>query len=272
MPRIIDNAICIRHIDWSETSQIVVLLTENFGKIRGIAKGSKRTSPSAINRFSGGIELLTQGQVIARTKPTEAMAAITEWDLKNNYHAFRKKLNLHRIAMFGPDLANALLPDDAPHPNSYHNLVAFLDTLASLYSSNSNDTQNHITSATAIFQWLMLNDAGYRPNLIADVKTGEVLPDQETYNFDPIAGGLTLAPINEDWRVRKKTIATLRILDEITNKHSESETPIPQTFKHMHDILVGSDLSTLQRASRLLCVYIRALLDKQLPTMKFILE
>ena len=56
MSRFKDQAVCIRMIDWSETSQIVALLTREHGVLRGLAKGSKRMSPSAISRFSGGIE------------------------------------------------------------------------------------------------------------------------------------------------------------------------------------------------------------------------
>ena len=45
VPRLTDNAICIRDLDWSESSQVVVLLTEAHGKVRGLAKGSRRNSP-----------------------------------------------------------------------------------------------------------------------------------------------------------------------------------------------------------------------------------
>ncbi|MEO1235807.1 MAG: recombination protein O N-terminal domain-containing protein, partial [Planctomycetota bacterium] len=75
MPRFKDQAICIRDVDWSETSQVVVLLTETRGKVRGWAKGSRRQSPSSIQRFSGGIELLTAGQVVATTRPSTELAA-----------------------------------------------------------------------------------------------------------------------------------------------------------------------------------------------------
>ncbi|MHC4433863.1 MAG: DNA repair protein RecO, partial [Planctomycetota bacterium] len=37
-----DMAICIRAVDYSETSQIVTLFARDTGKIGAIAKGSKR--------------------------------------------------------------------------------------------------------------------------------------------------------------------------------------------------------------------------------------
>jgi recombinational DNA repair protein (RecF pathway) len=37
-----DRAVCIRTVDYSETSQILTLFGRLSGKIRAIAKGSKR--------------------------------------------------------------------------------------------------------------------------------------------------------------------------------------------------------------------------------------
>ncbi|MHC4990131.1 MAG: DNA repair protein RecO, partial [Planctomycetota bacterium] len=64
MPTIQDQAVCIRHWDFSETSQTVSLLSREHGVIRGLAKGAKREKGT----FSGGIDLLTVGEVVAITK------------------------------------------------------------------------------------------------------------------------------------------------------------------------------------------------------------
>ena len=77
MPRFKDQAICIRHIDWSETSQIVALLTEQLGIIRAVAKGSRRTSPGSVQRYSGGVELLTLGQAVGMIKSSVDLASLT---------------------------------------------------------------------------------------------------------------------------------------------------------------------------------------------------
>ncbi|MBM4027044.1 MAG: DNA repair protein RecO, partial [Planctomycetes bacterium] len=37
-----DQAICLRTVDYSETSQVVTLFARQAGKVRAIAKGSKR--------------------------------------------------------------------------------------------------------------------------------------------------------------------------------------------------------------------------------------
>ena len=48
-----DTAICIRALDYSESSQIVTFFTRATGKVDAIAKGSKRTG----SRFDGPIEI-----------------------------------------------------------------------------------------------------------------------------------------------------------------------------------------------------------------------
>ena len=104
MPRIKDQAICLRLLDWSETSQIVQLLTREHGKVSGLAKGSKRFAPSSIARFSGGIELMTGGELLANHKPTTDLLNITEWDLQQPWwHA------ASQVLLLAPELRGASL-------------------------------------------------------------------------------------------------------------------------------------------------------------------
>ncbi|GAB4108734.1 MAG: DNA repair protein RecO [Phycisphaeraceae bacterium] len=244
MPRFKDQAICIRHIDWSETSQVVVLLTQEHGKLRGLAKGSKRQSPSSVQRFSGGIELLTLGQVVAVTRPTAELATLTEWDLQNDYHHLRCDFHAQRLAMYAADLCHALLADEDPHPGAFEAMSCFLEALR--------DREQHAL-ALLHFQWALLTDCGYRPELERDVRLGSELKAEKAYTFDPIAGGLTNENGIADWRVRRRTVELLRTLAK-------------------GEPLTGADHETIDRANRLLCVYARSILDKELPTMRCVLN
>jgi len=243
MPRFKDQAICIRHIDWSETSQVVVLLTQAHGKLRGIAKGSKRTSPSSVQRFSGGIELLTMGQVVAVTKRTAELATLTEWDLQENYPHLRRDLQAQRLAMYAADLSDAMLADDDAHPGAFEALKAFLEALPEADGRQA---------ALLNYQWRLLEDCGYRPELDRDIRRDGPMGKVKAYTFDPIAGGLTVENGIADWRVRGQTVALLR-------KVAAGE------------LIDGCDGDSVGRANRLLCVYVRSILDKQLPTMGVVL-
>ena len=257
MARIKDQAICIRHREWSETSQVVWLLCEQHGKVRGLAKGSRKTSPSSIARFSGGIDLLTRGQVMFVTKPTAELATITEWDLQKPHRHFRTDLRSQHLGLYAADLANAFLADHDPHPVAFAALARVLGELG--------DPARH-EGAVLRYQWDLLQDAGFRPELHQDAQTGGRLADRETYTFDAEAGGLTEAPgtvraKNSSWRVRRQTVQVLRALGD--NPDTESESGSVPTAE-ARDAVV--------RANRLLCVYARTKLDRELPTMQFLLK
>ena len=54
------RAICLRAIDFSETSQVLTLLTRDEGKVRLMAKGTKRPK----SKTGGAIDLLAEGTVV----------------------------------------------------------------------------------------------------------------------------------------------------------------------------------------------------------------
>ncbi len=246
MPRFKDQAIVLRSTEWSESSQIVVLLTETHGKVRGLAKGSKRQSPSSLQRFSGGIELLTAGQVVATTRPSSELAAVTEWDLQNDHFALRRDLRAQRLAMYAADLCHAMLAEGDVHGGAFVLLGRLLDALC--------DRGADKDVALLRFQCGLLEDCGYRPELDRDVRTGGPLGGAggvKAYGFDPVAGGLTAGAGPADWRVRSSTVDVLRRIA------AGEERP--------------GDGSGVGRANRLLCVYARSILDRELPTMGAVL-
>ena len=71
-----DLAICIRAIDYSETSQIVTFFTRASGKIGAIAKGSKRPKSA----FDGPIEIFSHGRIVFTDSNKEKLATLTEFE------------------------------------------------------------------------------------------------------------------------------------------------------------------------------------------------
>ncbi|MDH3583754.1 MAG: DNA repair protein RecO, partial [Phycisphaerae bacterium] len=166
MPSFTDSAICIRKLDWSETSQIVVLMTEGHGKVSATAKGAKRQSPSTLAKFSGGIELLTAGEAVLITKPTADLANLIEWDLREGHWHLRRDLAGFHRAMYAADLVHHLVQDRDPHPETYRLLKRFLEELAD--SSRG-------AGALLRFQWGLIEDLGFQPILDRDAGTGRRL-------------------------------------------------------------------------------------------------
>jgi DNA repair protein RecO (recombination protein O) len=241
MPTFSDDAICLRLQDWSETSQVLVMLTATHGKLSAVAKGAKRQTPSALARFSGGLELLTLGQAMLIVKSTTDLANLTEWNLLDAHWHLRRELRAFQLGMYAADLTHHMVIDHDPHPGLFEALRQMLAELSEPATRES---------ATLRYQWRLAEELGYRPQLNQDAQTGEELPaDQQTLGFSPIAGGIIVSSVPEAWRVRRRTVDLLRRVaaDETIDQAAAAD---------------------VQRANKLLCAYFRAILDRQLPTME----
>ena len=226
-----DEAVCIRHWDWSETSQTVSLMTREHGIVRGVAKGAKREKGG----FSGGVELLTRGEVQARVKAPGTLATLTSWDLLETFPVLRSNLTAHRVSMHVADVAAGLFEEGDPHPRLHDALV---DTLRRLQGGEAPG------ACLVRFQWIALGESGYRPEIDRDAASGEQLREARVYLFSPRHGGLT-GQASGAWKVRCETVELLRLVaggDEIS----------------------GAPPDRTMRAARLLSSYISEILGREL--------
>jgi len=232
MASIRDEGVCVRHWDWSETSQTVTLLTREHGIVRGIAKGARREKGA----FSGGIELLTRGEIVY--VPKQSMATLTAWDLLEPFPSVRSSLGAYHAGMYMADLIGQLMHEGDPHPSAYDALVAALRGLSGAGESDR---------ALLAFQWAMLDACGYLPEVDKDVRTGRSLPKAATYAFSPSLGGLVADDRGDGsvWRVRAETVSLLRAIGGEAGGAPEATA----------------------RANRLLAAYVRTIVGKEPPSM-----
>lgn len=251
MPTITDNAVCIRRWDFSETSQTVGLFTREHGVIRGLAKGAKRERGS----FSGGIDVLTRGQIVAIVKPGRDLATLTQWSLEEVFWAIRRDLHANRAGLYMADLIYRMAGEPDPHPLLFD---AFVSALRKL------EQPEDIDYALLTFQWILLCETGYKPDL------NTALDQTDVVLFSPTAGGVVNsskdgpAPggrgtehraqsTGNVWRVRGETIELLRSLDAGRS-------------------VLGTQRSAtvVDRANRLLAAYIREILGSEAPTLTWV--
>lgn len=240
MPTLSDTAICLRCWDFSETSQTVSLLTREHGLLRGLAKGARRERGS----FSGGFDLFTRGRIVAIVKPGRDLATLTEWKLEGPHRWLHFDLRANRAAFLAADLAGRMLDVGDPHPVVYDALAAALEEMAG---------PDAVAGALARFQWRLLEDAGYRPELDRDVRSGEDLPDGlDVVGFAPHAGGTVAEAEGTDrWKVRRATLDLLRTL--------AAGAPLP----------AGVPADVLERLNKLLALYARELIGRDLPSLEW---
>lgn len=210
VPTVHDEGICVRHWDWSETSQTVTLLTRQHGLLRCLAKGSKREKSA----FSGGVELLNRASLTAIIKPNSDLATLTSWDLTGPMPHARRAFARYAAAMYAVDLVPRTVHDEDPHPGLFDALSATLDAIA----GEDPCEPDAIGAWLAWFQWRLLDETGSKPELDTDVQTGEPLETAAPVGFAWDLGGLVglashaRAPEGIA-RIRPGTVRVLRGLD-----------------------------------------------------------
>jgi len=249
------EAVCVRHWDWSETSQTVSLMTREHGLVRCLAKGSKREKAP----FSGGVEIATVGHMVAIIRPSSELALLTTWDLSETMHLMRQELGRYHAGMYVIDLVPRLITDYDPDPEGYEGLRAVLGALGSGGDCRS---VGEVHAWLAWYQWRLLEATGSRPELMVDVVSGEELDaGAEVLGFDALQGGLTRDPgaggggvLSGTWRVRRSTVDLMRQLRDGAEPGDLSAQAVEQ----------------LRRLGALLASYIRSLIGSEVGSVRWV--
>ena len=147
-----DKAICIRVIDYSETSQIATFFTRENGKIDIIAKGSKRPKSS----FGGPLEIFSCGQILFTYTPSKKLATLTEFEQSDDYSHISADLFTYNCSLLAAELLNNLTTEYNPHTNLFDSFLEFLQ--------NINEIQDVLLSLI-LFQLALLKEVGLQPVL-----------------------------------------------------------------------------------------------------------
>jgi DNA repair protein RecO (recombination protein O) len=238
MPAVHDEGICIRHWDFSETSQTVSLFGRGLGLVRGLAKGARRERGA----FDGGIDLLSRGEFGAIVKPGRELATLTEWDLLEVFPRLRMDLAANRAAFYMADLVGRMLAPEDPHPALFDRLVDSLRTLGG--ARDPGEPPPDGAGALLSFQWTLLCETGHRPNVDIDIQSVDAV-----LAYRPDAGSFAAATtFGTAWKVRGSTVRALQSLD------AGAALPGPP--------------ESSERANRFLAACVREVLGAEPPTMR----
>ena len=130
MPLVRDQAVCLRVLPYSETSQIVSLLTREHGRVRLIAKGARRHTKAGKSKFDGGLDLLDSGDAVFSFHPEKELSILTEWRLRDGHLGLRDSLRAMYLGQFAAELIERLLEEHDAHPRLFDQLERLLVRLA----------------------------------------------------------------------------------------------------------------------------------------------
>src|ERR1700754_2499049 len=111
MPLARDRSICLRKVEYSETSQILTLFGKTHGLVRVIAKGAHRRTKAGASKFDGGLELLDIGQAVFTFDPGRDLNTLTEWGLREGHLEIRKGLRGMYLGLYACELVANLIEE-----------------------------------------------------------------------------------------------------------------------------------------------------------------
>ncbi len=221
MPLIRDAAVVLGRIDYSESSQILVLFTREHGKVRAIAKGAKRSTKT---RFAPGVDLLDIGTVIfsVRHERAEGLATLTEWKQTQSLSGLREKLDRINAAQYAAEVTARLTEDWDPHVDLFDELI---DTLKSLSESKE------VLEWVVRYQLALLDKIGSLPRFDACVNCGR---EGELTHFSSFEGGLICRSCEvgqvEKWEIAPSTIELLNLPDGGAAPRLSNEKDLQSAF------------------------------------------
>ena len=235
-----DMAICIRAVDFSETSQVITLFTRANGKVSAIAKGSKRPRSA----FDGPIEILSFGKIVFSNSTKEKLATLTEFQ---SAHGGPGLTNLPRdlftlnCGLFAAELVNHLTNDYDPHPELFDSFLQFLKGANEQQATS--DGRRDMLGLLIVFQLTLLKEVGLRPilNACGNCKTNFDEDWPESY-FSSSANGLVCRDCEPSFpdkiRLAKSAAACLANLKQIAESQEETLNEIERLLvSHFTELL-----------------------------------
>jgi DNA repair protein RecO (recombination protein O) len=238
-----DLAICIRAIDYSETSQIVTFFTKAAGKIDAIAKGSKRPK----SPFDGPIEVLSHGNIVFIDPASEKLATLTEFQQQPELLDLHKNLFVLYSCLFAAELLNNLTHDHDPHPELFDSFLQFLQNANEQHSPN--EQQRDILALLILFQLTLLKEIGLQPILSHCVNCKTQYAAHNTQNeiyFSSSANGLICRDCESSFpdriKLSKDASACLSALKNIPDSAEITLKEIEKVLVHHLTELLGRTL------------------------------
>lgn len=234
-----DTAVCIRTIDYSDTSQIVTLFSADNGKLSAIAKGSRRKKTS----FDGPIELFSYGDIIFIPSASGGLATLAEFHQKPVFMPLRRNLYGLNCAMFAAELIAAFTEEHDPHRQLFDSLVNFI------YDIQTADNQDKTLALLILFQLTLLNDIGTKPVINKCTNCLTVFTDQwHRVYFSSLANGLVCADCDQAFADKQNlTMQAASVFAEIR----KIENADVQTLRLIEKVLIYHFTELLHRPPRM---------------------
>jgi DNA repair protein RecO (recombination protein O) len=171
------RAIVLRLVEFSETSLVVTLFTEDFGKVGALAKGARRPKSA----FEGALDLLALVRIVFLRKSSDSLDLLTEARLERRFRSAERDLARLYAGYYVAELLAELTDAGDPHPELF---VAGNETLAAI------DRDAPLAETVLRFELAALRLLGHWPSLASCVVCGREVAGEERVPLSLVAGGV----------------------------------------------------------------------------------
>ncbi|MGC8541986.1 MAG: DNA repair protein RecO [Phycisphaerae bacterium] len=237
------DGICLRVMDFSESSQIVTMLADRYGLVGLIAKGIRKIPKKTSSPLMAPLDVLTTGQVVfIPARQAGHLGVLTAWDVTDHRPNLRRHYQKILMSQVLAEVTMAMgASDDAPG-----------DVLRQLDRTISDLTVNDSLRPFVAYLKYAAAAAGYAPDLISC--TGCKTPLHSHASMMRSAVGLFCDDCcGTDVAIR----INRRILVALDRLPPPSDLPNPQ-------LQPPSDPAALIQAAQLLLLHLRATLEDRL--------
>jgi len=252
MPLYKTNAIVIRSFNYGESDKIVTFLTEDFGRLKGIAKGARRSK----KRSQNVLEPFSHIRLIFFERGKGGLVRVESGDLISSFPKIREDLKKTLFGYYYLELINEMAGEREKNNEAFDLLLTFLRNLELM-----EPRKEHLR----IFEIRILSIFGYQPNMLrCDLcrKDWDNLREMGKLFFSIERGSLICENCSEGINnLTPISLGTVKLIDQISNielskiqrvrfTHSslyESEEVLTKFISHQ----LGKELKTLKTLCRI---------------------
>lgn len=211
------EAITVRLTDFSETSQVAVFYTREFGRISALAKGSKRPG----NNFEGRLDLLCHNRIVFARKRASSLHTLTECKLFDRFMGLRAGVERLYAGLYLGELVTEMTQPEESDPRLFDLLLGSLRAL-----SEGQD----VDMVALGFEVRLLALCGFAPSLDSCVNCGATELGRASVRYSPLLGGVLCRKCREaDGRSvgvpRGALVALARVADGTVSQLSRLKLP-----------------------------------------------
>ncbi len=157
------NAIVLRSIKLSETDKLVTFMSEQFGKVKCVARGARKIK----SRFAGSLEPMTHVYLIYFGKENQQLFSLNNADIIESFHQLREDFQKLYTGVYLNELVDAMTVEMQEDKQIFQLLLDSLNAL---------QNQSGFETLCRMFEIRLLSVSGHRPELnhCAVCKTAKV--------------------------------------------------------------------------------------------------